>query len=71
MCRSIKTLRGETPASEEEVRAAALQFVRKVSGYHKPANVNEEAFQAAVDQISEASSRLLERLVIKKPRVAS
>jgi hypothetical protein len=71
MCRSIKTLRGETPATEEEVRAAALQFVRKVSGYHKPAHVNEEAFQAAVDQISEASSRLLERLVIKKPRVAS
>ena len=60
MCRSIKTLRRpEEPATEEEVRAAALQFVRKISGYRVPSRVNEEAFNAAVDDIALASSRLL------------
>lgn len=65
MCRSIKTLRGDEAASEEEVRAAALQFVRKVSGFRKPSRKNEDAFEAAVDEISESSRRLLESL---KPR---
>lgn len=63
MCRSIKTLRSkDAPASEEEVRAAALQFVRKVSGYRAPSRANEEPFNTAVDEIAEASRRLLESL---------
>jgi len=63
MCRSIKTLRRpEEVAGEEEIRAAALQFVRKVSGFRKPSRANEEAFEAAVDGISDASRRLLESL---------
>ncbi len=63
MCRSIKTLRREDePATEEEIRAAALQFVRKVSGYRQPSRRNAEAFDAAVDDISEASRRLLDAL---------
>ena len=61
MCRSIKTLRNaEQAATEEEIRAAALQFVRKVSGYRKPAQRNTAAFEAAVDEIAEASRRLLD-----------
>ncbi len=64
MCRSIKTLRGqEPPATDEEIRAAALQFVRKVSGYRAPAKHNEAAFQAAVEEIAASSSRLLASLV--------
>lgn len=64
MCRSIKTLRGQDePATEEEMRAAALQFVRKVSGYRTPSRRNAEAFDAAVDEISAASRRLLDALV--------
>ncbi len=64
MCRSIKTLRGqEPPATDEEIRAAALQFVRKVSGYRAPAKRNEAAFQAAVEEIAASSSRLLASLV--------
>jgi hypothetical protein len=60
MCRSIKTLRRpEEPATEEEIRAAALQFVRKVSGYRQTSRANAEAFNAAVEEISAASSRLL------------
>jgi hypothetical protein len=63
MCRSIKTLRrpGEQ-ASEEEVEAAALQFVRKVSGYRAPSPANAEAFDAAVHEVAEASRRLLASL---------
>lgn len=61
MCRSIKTLRNqERAATEEEIRAAALQFVRKVSGYRQPSRANAEAFNAAVDEVSAASSRLLD-----------
>ena len=61
MCRSIKTLRGtEQPASEPEIRAAALQYVRKVSGYRKPSAANTAAFEAAVDSVAEASRRLLD-----------
>ncbi len=61
MCRSIKTLRrpGEA-ATEEEVRAAALQYVRKVSGYREPSRRNTEAFQAAVEEVTAASRKLLE-----------
>lgn len=60
MCRSIKTLRRtDDPATEEEIRAAALQFVRKVSGFRQPSQKNAEAFEAAVEEISESSRRLL------------
>ena len=60
MCRSIKTLRREEePATEEEVRAAALQFVRKVSGYRQPSRRNQDAFEAAVEEIAASSRNLL------------
>ncbi len=63
MCRSIKTLRNEEkPATDEEVRAAALQFVRKVSGYRSPSRKNEEAFEAAVEEIARSSEKLLKSL---------
>jgi hypothetical protein len=63
MCRSIKTLRNaEVPATEEEIRAAALQFVRKISGYRKPSKVNEAAFERAVEEVAEVTRRLLEKL---------
>ena len=62
MCRSIKTLRG-TEFTDDEIGAAALQFVRKVSGYRKPSQANEEVFGAAVDEIADASKRLLDSLV--------
>ena len=63
MCRSIKTLRRKDDnASDEDVRAAALQFVRKVSGYRLPSRANEVAFNAAVEEISAASRRLLDLL---------
>ena len=61
MCRSIKTLRrSDQPASQEEIEAAALQFVRKVSGYRAPSKKNQQAFEAAVTEIALASRRLLE-----------
>ena len=67
MCRSIKTLRNaEIPATEEEIRAAALQFVRKVSGYRKPSKVNEAAFERAVEEVAQATQKLLESLKVKK-----
>jgi hypothetical protein len=63
MCRSIKTLRSaEIPATEEEIHAAALQFVRKVSGYRKPSKVNEAAFEQAVAEVAEATQKLLHEL---------
>jgi hypothetical protein len=63
MCRSIKTLRsGAAIATSEEVEAAALQFVRKISGFRKPTSRHEEAFNAAVDEITQASERLLDTL---------
>jgi hypothetical protein len=66
MCRSIKTLRNaEIPATDEEIRAAALQFVRKVSGYRKPSKVNEAAFERAVDEVAEATEKLLKNLPVK------
>lgn len=66
MCRSIKQLRNvEVPATEEEVRAAALQFVRKVSGYRKPSKVNEEAFERAVAEVAQATQKLINSLAVK------
>jgi hypothetical protein len=66
MCRSIKTLRRpDEAATEEEIRAAALQFVRKVSGYREPSRKNEEAFNAAVDEVATASRRLLDRVSVR------
>ncbi len=63
MCRSIKTLRRpDATATDEEVRAAALQFVRKVSGYRVPSKRNADAFDKAVDDVTIASRRLLEEL---------
>lgn len=63
MCRSFKTLRlPEGQSTDEEVRAAALQFVRKVSGYRKPSRANEDIFNAAVDEIAVSSRRLLASL---------
>jgi hypothetical protein len=70
MCRSIKTLRGTAPATDEEVRAAALQFVRKISGFRAPAPANAEAFDNAVEEIRASSERLLHRLPTKRPRLA-
>jgi hypothetical protein len=63
MCRSIHTLRSvDTAVTEEEIRAAALQFVRKVSGYTRPSHANEAAFNAAVDEVASATARLLSSL---------
>jgi len=63
MCRNIKTLFNfEPPAAEEEIRAASLQFVRKISGFNAPSKVNEAAFSAAVDDIAGISARLLAAL---------
>jgi hypothetical protein len=63
MCRSIKTLRRpDGPASDEEIAAAALQYVRKVSGYRAPSQRNSRAFDAAVSEVGRASRRLLEEL---------
>jgi hypothetical protein len=68
MCRSIKTLYNIEPAvTEDEVRAAALQFVRKISGYRKPSQANEETFARAVDEISIASMRMLAELETNAP----
>ena len=64
MCRNIHTLFNfEPPATDEEVRDAALQYVRKISGFTKPSRTNEEAFARAVDEVTQASRRLLESLV--------
>jgi hypothetical protein len=61
MCRSIKTLRSaQDPATDEDIRAAALQYVRKVSGYRQPSRKNEEAFDRAVEAVAEASRALLD-----------
>jgi hypothetical protein len=68
MCRNIKQLRNtEIPATEEEIRAAALQFVRKVSGYRKPSKINEAAIERAVEEVTHATQRLLESLPANKP----
>src|SRR5262245_52341290 len=68
MCRNIKPLFNfEPPATDDEVRASALQFVRKVSGYNKPSKLNEDAFNSAVDEVTEAARRLIESLVTTSP----
>lgn len=68
MCRNIRTLYNfEPPATDEEVRSAALQYVRKISGFTKPSQANEAAFQRAVDEVAEASAALLSRLVTSAP----
>ena len=68
MCRSIKTLRTlDVPATDDEVHAAALQFVRKVSGYRKPSPANEAAFNHAVKEIAHASRHLLEAVTATHP----
>jgi hypothetical protein len=68
MCRNIHTLYNyEPPATEEDVRAAALQYVRKISGFTKPSQANAEAFERAVDEVAEASARLLDDLVTSAP----
>lgn len=67
MCRSIKQLRdAEVPATEEEIRAAALQFVRKVSGYRKPSRANQAAFDAAVVEVAAATQKLLNELSVQQ-----
>lgn len=66
MCRSIKTLRGSSePVRDEDVRAAALQYVRKLSGYRKPSRADEAVFEAAVDEVALATQRLLDGLVAR------
>ncbi len=71
MCRSIKTLRGPNGLGEgEEVRAAALQFVRKISGYRAPSQKNAPAFDAAVDEIAAASRRLLDSITASRSKEA-
>ena len=68
MCRNIRTLHNfDPPASDEEVRSAALQYVRKISGSTKPSQANAEAFEEAVEAVAEASARLLDRLVTSAP----
>jgi hypothetical protein len=68
MCRNIRTLYNfEPPVTDDEIRAAALQFVRKVSGFSKPSKANEAAFYAAVDEIALAASKLLQSLETNAP----
>ena len=68
MCRNIKTLFNfEPPATEEEIQASALQFVRKLSGFNKPSKVNEAAFNLAVEQVSDAARLLIRSLVALAP----
>lgn len=65
MCRSIKQLRNsEIPATDEEIRAAALQFVRKVSGYRKPSKLNEAAFERAVEEVAQATHKLMDSITM-------
>jgi hypothetical protein len=68
MCRNIRTLFNfEPPATDEEVRAASLQFVRKLSGFHHPSRVNEEAFDRAVEETAAVARRLVDSLVTTSP----
>jgi hypothetical protein len=68
MCRNIKTLFNfDPPANEEEVRAASIQFVRKISGFNKPSKANETAFQSAIDEVAAISMRLLQSLETTAP----
>src|SRR5712672_2563864 len=68
MCRNIKTLHNfKPPATDEEILASALQFVRKISGFNKPAKANEAAFNRAVDRVAQAAHELLDSLVTNAP----
>jgi hypothetical protein len=68
MCRNIKTLHNfKPPATEEEIRASSLQFVRKLSGFTKPSKANEAAFNRAIDQVAQAANDLLQSLVTNSP----
>ena len=68
MCRNIKTLFNfDPPVTEDEVRAASLQFVRKITGFNKPSKTNEAAFQSAIDEVSAISTRLLRSLETNAP----
>jgi hypothetical protein len=68
MCRNIRTLHNfAPPASQEEIRDAALQYVRKISGSNKPSRANSEAFHRAVDEVTAATARLLDELVTSAP----
>jgi hypothetical protein len=68
MCRNIKVLHNfKPPATEEEIRASSLQFVRKLSGFTKPSKTNEPAFNRAVDQVAQAARELLDSLVTNAP----
>lgn len=68
MCRNIRTLFNfDPPVTEDEVRAASLQFVRKISGFSKPSKANEAAFAAAIDEVAAASTRLLRSLETNAP----
>ena len=68
MCRNIRTLYNfDPPATDEEVRAAALQYVRKISGFSKPSRANQEAFEQAVEAVAEVSARLLHDLRTSAP----
>jgi hypothetical protein len=68
MCRSIKPLFNfEPPSTDDEIRSASLQFVRKISGFHKPSKANEAVFQAAVDEIAATATRLIDALETTAP----
>jgi len=68
MCRNIRTLFNfDPPATDEEVRAASLQFVRKLSGFHKPSHANQEAFDRATEEVAKVARRLLDSLVTAAP----
>ncbi len=68
MCRNIRTLHNfEPPATEEEIRASSLQYVRKISGFAKPSQANAEAFERAVDEVAAVTTRLLDQLVTGAP----
>ena len=69
MCRSIKPLRNmDHPVTEQEINEAALQYVRKVSGYRKPSKANEEAFQQAIYEVAETTRKMLE-ILVNKPNI--
>jgi hypothetical protein len=68
MCRNIRTLHNfDPPATEDEIRASAIQYVRKISGFAKPSQANAEAFERAVDEVTDVSTRLLAQLVTNAP----
>ena len=68
MCRNIRTLYNfDPPATEKEIRAASLQYVRKISGFNQPSRANEEAFELAIEEVASASAKLLDRLITSAP----